>query len=374
LVGRAVTDKRTGRSFIQTDQGLKPMAGFRPQSSMGSLSDQRSRMIQEINLKLVGKSAEEAMAILRPYNQALAGQGLPIIQPTEVGIQAPQIGGGAVAPATPAQGTGGAVAPAATTTTPAGAPAVGATGPVAPGGPRPNITATTPQLNPVVGGAGTGGRPTMTQIEATGAGEKKASEATAEDIAKAKINNNKIIEQANNIGALTNQLLEHEGFKSAVGVGEAFGLPVPGAGAVAGMFPGSDTKSFQVFFDQVKGQSFLVAIESLRGMGALSDAEGKAATAAVSALSMDMSEQDFRKASHQLNTIIRRAADRNAVKAGQKPPFNEKDLNEQAKENKQAERWLKSARPGGKNPDGTPITQEQIDAVRQTLWMRGVIK
>jgi hypothetical protein len=72
----------------------------------GTLSDQRSRMIQEINLKLQGKTEEEKMAILRPYNQKLVAEGYTAIDPREVSIGAPQIGAGnkpaAAADATPA--------------------------------------------------------------------------------------------------------------------------------------------------------------------------------------------------------------------------------------------------------------------------------
>ena len=98
-VGRVVTDKKTGTSYIQTDTGRKPMTGFRPQSSMGTLADQRARQLQELNLRLQGKTQEEKMAILRPYNQQLVAEGYPPISPLEVGITAPQIAGGVAAPA-----------------------------------------------------------------------------------------------------------------------------------------------------------------------------------------------------------------------------------------------------------------------------------
>ena len=196
------------------------------------------------------------------------------------------------------------------------------------------------------------------------AGMVEESKATAEDVAKAKINNNKIIEQANTVQALTNQLIEHPGFSVSVGASAQPGFQ---------FIPGTDKASFYAFFDQAKGQAFLAAIESMKGLGALSDREGQAATAAVTAMSLDMNEKDFRKAAHQLNTTMKRAADRNARKAGQTPPFNEPDLGEQAKQNREAQAWLKKARPGGKNADGTPITQQQIDGVRQRLWQRGEI-
>jgi len=93
LVGTVVRNKDTGYSYVQTDEGRKPMAGFRPQASSGSLADMRSKTIQDLNLKLQGKTAEEKLAILRPYNQQLVGQGYQPISADEVGLNAPQIGG-----------------------------------------------------------------------------------------------------------------------------------------------------------------------------------------------------------------------------------------------------------------------------------------
>jgi hypothetical protein len=374
-VGRVVTDKRTGRSMIQTGKGIIPLgAGWRPQSSAGSLADQRTRMLQELNLKLVGKTAEEAMAILRPYNQALAGQGLPIIQPSELNIQAPQIGNGAApaagpvappaaAPAAPAAAT--SVAPPPTTT-----PAATSVAPPVTTGAAPALTPTTPNLSPVAApmaataGPAAGGRPTMSQLQAQAAGAETEAKATAEDVAKAKMNAGKINEQVDTLNELSNQLLQHPGFSVSVGASAQPGFQ---------FIPGTDKATFYSLFNQIKGQAFLSAIESLKGMGALSDREGAAATAAVTALSLDMNEKDFRKASHQLVSQMRRYADRNARKAGQPLPYNEPDLATQTRENRQAQTWLKSARVGGKNPDGTPITQQQIDGVRQRLWQRGEI-
>jgi len=93
-VGRVVSDKNTGRSYIQTDAGRTSMTGWRPQSSMGTMNDMRARAIQEMNIKLQGKGIEEQMQILRPYNQMLVQQGYTPVQPAEVGIRVPQIGGG----------------------------------------------------------------------------------------------------------------------------------------------------------------------------------------------------------------------------------------------------------------------------------------
>jgi hypothetical protein len=62
-VGRVVTDKRTGQSYIQTDQGRRSMTGFRPQSSTGTLDMQRVQQIQRQNIDLAGDWAKLQMRV-----------------------------------------------------------------------------------------------------------------------------------------------------------------------------------------------------------------------------------------------------------------------------------------------------------------------
>lgn len=159
-VGRVVTDKNTGQSWVQTATGRKPMTGFRPQASSGTLEDMRVRKVQEINLALQGKTAEEKMRILRQYNSELTAAGLPIIQPTEIGMAAPQIGGGVSKPA-PAATPAPTAAP-----TPAPAPAATATTEAKP-------------VPPTQTGTGTGGRPTGAELGA----RKKVIETAAKEVA-----------------------------------------------------------------------------------------------------------------------------------------------------------------------------------------------
>jgi hypothetical protein len=63
-VGRVVTDKRTGQSFVQTDTGRKPITGFRPQSSAGTLNDMYARRQQELLQKLSMVGPEKVAAIV----------------------------------------------------------------------------------------------------------------------------------------------------------------------------------------------------------------------------------------------------------------------------------------------------------------------
>jgi hypothetical protein len=54
-VGRVVTDKRTGVSYIQTDSGRVAMAGFRPQASTGTLTDMATRQYQQARIEFETK-------------------------------------------------------------------------------------------------------------------------------------------------------------------------------------------------------------------------------------------------------------------------------------------------------------------------------
>lgn len=59
--------------------------------------------------------------------------------------------------------------------------------------------------------------------------------------------------------------------------------------------PGSDSADFQAQLETFQAQAFLPMVSQLKGMGALSDAEGKKLTAAVGALNPRMGEKAFRE-------------------------------------------------------------------------------
>jgi hypothetical protein len=76
---------------------------------------------------------------------------------------------------------------------------------------------------------------------------------------------------------------KHPGKKAAVGFG----------GAQLSMIPGTDAAGFAAQLETFKAQTFLPQVQALKGMGALSDAEGKKLTAAVGALSQSMKQSEF---------------------------------------------------------------------------------
>jgi hypothetical protein len=94
----------------------------------------------------------------------------------------------------------------------------------------------------------------------------------------------------------------HPGFKAAVGMGDIWTLGIPG---VAQITPGTDAAGFKSRFEQSTGQSFLEAFESLKGGGAITEAEGKKATSAINRMSLSTSEDEFIRAAMDLQDVVR---------------------------------------------------------------------
>ena len=93
------------------------------------------------------------------------------------------------------------------------------------------------------------------------------------------------------------RLGKHPGLSRSVGVTGAFPT-----------MPGSDSANFQAELNTFQSQAFLPMVAQLKGMGALSDAEGKKLTAAVGALDPKMGEQAFR------DSVARITADMEAAR------------------------------------------------------------
>lgn len=79
------------------------------------------------------------------------------------------------------------------------------------------------------------------------------------------------------------EIANHPGLSGAVGAG--IGLR---------FIPGTDAASFDTRLETLKSQAFLPMVAQLKGMGQLSDAEGKKLTAAIGALDTKMSEKEFK--------------------------------------------------------------------------------
>ena len=89
-------------------------------------------------------------------------------------------------------------------------------------------------------------------------------------------------------------------------------------GPVSGRLPNvsADAARVQSKMDQIGGQAFLQAFETLRGGGQISNVEGERATAALARLNTAQSPQDYRQALEELSTIVRTSLSRARRSAG----------------------------------------------------------
>ena len=93
------------------------------------------------------------------------------------------------------------------------------------------------------------------------------------------------------------ELIAHPGRKAATG-----------KSSFVSIVPGTDAYDFNSKLETFKAQTFIPMVSALKGMGALSDAEGKKLQAAVGALDPSMSEEAFAKELEKVaNTLFAKA-------------------------------------------------------------------
>lgn len=93
-------------------------------------------------------------------------------------------------------------------------------------------------------------------------------------------------------------------------------------GSVQGRLPNfsSDAARVQSKMDQIQGQAFLQAFNTLRGGGQITEIEGKKATDAIAALGTAQDEKDYRQALSNLRGVVATGLDRARQKAGSASP------------------------------------------------------
>ena len=92
-----------------------------------------------------------------------------------------------------------------------------------------------------------------------------------------------------------------------------------GKSAFVGAIPGTASYDFNLKVEQAKSGAFMTAIQQLRGMGALSNAEGATATAAVTRMKTSMTEEGFLEALADYEKIVRQAMDKAQAKVDGAP-------------------------------------------------------
>lgn len=112
-------------------------------------------------------------------------------------------------------------------------------------------------------------------------------------------------------------LSKHKGKKDVVG---------SLSGGVLSAIPGTDAAGFASQLETFKAQTFIPQVAALKGMGALSDAEGKKLTAAVGALDPKMKLSEFNDAITKIKNELTAARQRASMLPGMNTkPSNDND-------------------------------------------------
>lgn len=185
------------------------------------------------------------------------------------------------------------------------------------------FNARTGRVEPVVGSSGQPiiGAQYDPALQGSLAGSKTGATTEAKLRTEARLDAPKAIAQGEETIRLVDDLLKAPGMKQAVGASRMLGIQ---------KIPGTSAKDFDVRLDQLKGQQFLQAFESLKGGGAITEIEGKKATDAIARMDAASSEAEFTKAAREFQSVIRQGVARakNAQGAQTTPPnelFNAAD-------------------------------------------------
>jgi len=142
--------------------------------------------------------------------------------------------------------------------------------------------------------------PLRPPMNATQQKEKAVIEKIPEAIAMSKDAIRKIDEMIGGVDANGKPLpgaqgKPHPGFEGAVGAG--WGMQY---------VPGTEARGFRARHEEVLGQAFLDAYETLKGGGAITDIEGAKATKARSRMDLATSEKEYMEAAREFQGVLRR--------------------------------------------------------------------
>ncbi len=119
------------------------------------------------------------------------------------------------------------------------------------------------------------------------------------------------LDTLNNTMSTVDSLMNSPYLESSFGVGTL-------TGKVAGMIPGSESTDFNAQIETLKSQQFLAQAKQLKGMGALSDAEGARLERAVSSLDRDQSPKAFKNSLGVIKSTLQKAQNK-LVASGKLP-------------------------------------------------------
>lgn len=162
-------------------------------------------------------------------------------------------------------------------------------------------------------------QPSVPGVDLSGMAPSARSQV-ASDIAKkggeaaqqARIDLPNVAAQTQQTIKLVDELVNHPGFSGTVGAKTPFGA----AAAIGYGIPGTDAADFMARRNQIVGQQFMQAYQTLKGGGQITEVEGKKATDAISRMSTSQSEAEFKRAADDFKQVLQAGLQRARTKAG----------------------------------------------------------
>lgn len=147
------------------------------------------------------------------------------------------------------------------------------------------------------------------EFQAQKAGSIASAKVQATNTAQAQADYPKAINEGGKVIKQIDELLNHKGAKLMVGKSNP-------AGEFASIMPGTDAKDFKFRMGQLDGDKLIAGLPAMRGMGALTEAEGAAIKQSVSRMNAAQSEGEFVAAGNDLKRLIHQNMITAAQKAG----------------------------------------------------------
>lgn len=175
--------------------------------------------------------------------------------------------------------------------------------------PPPGSLATPEQIRTAAGAAPQaqpGRKPVMAKVSASDEVARLRADIARQEMEQKtedrQIAAGQVLEKSNRMVELMTELEKSPGFNSLFGIGYTG-------------YPGSEGANSMVLFKQIQALGFMEAIKDMKGMGALSNAEGEKASAAFLGISPEMSETAARKKIQEVVGYIKKGQAR--LKAGE---------------------------------------------------------
>jgi hypothetical protein len=146
-------------------------------------------------------------------------------------------------------------------------------------------------------------------VQIEGAAAKKAAEMQAANLVEAQRDLPRVADDTLQSLNLIDEVLQSPDLDRVTGV----------MGKIPNL-PGSKASDLQATIDAIKSKNYMAGFDQLRGAGAISEAEGRAAQAAYANLDQNVSAEKFRETLLTLKSIKDRALQRMAEKAGAQQP------------------------------------------------------